>query len=670
MELCVQQEATGHLRICKLLAFGTGGPDTSRYIPVPYLTIEQVIQFLQHMDPRRFHAVRSQNTRAPLHWNIGVECSARKKGLTTVFKLQPNRDFETWQVFALPSVFPQEIRTERKVIGFPLGSIETFVLSAVERISIQYDGGLPYRLTQWTEATRDVMSYVLHYHSAKLSLATQALLEPVLPERSLQRRLLRLDQGGDFILYIRSLRGKKRCIFTRDTGDGGYVIPGLGRLQLFCWVAPWLPAAQKKCSHLQVDASFHGSAPYAYYVPQAVIANRGLACGLVIAPTERAEMFATFDEVSQMDFARPILSDMGRAIDAYARTKPDQPHYWCHRHLLEAIGSSSYAAHIFLPLLRATSEAQFMGLLPQFCADVAAFVNAGIISSETVKKFQEYLGGEFPRDEHGKLNGDVLDVNLDIVKKWVFYARGGVANCSNQAEAFHKAVNASVTSLAAFMTKLRNLITKIEKNRDSLNGRIIDGVREAQSKLSREREEYQSQGVTLPSRETCDCAYNERNRNLYQTDGFCIHTVGAGKLVSHDAEKLLKPTDPEIPTEEPEILYAEDIWPLPKRHEETHEPEPYTEFDFQVLSDSRVGYFAHSLALLLHIHPADVTDLFYRYTSAHCVPPDVFDRMDPMELAELKLGMCVFYDPSLQVQLTNARTRPNKCEAATEATRA
>ena len=311
-----------------------------------------------------------------------------------------------------------------------------------------------------------------------------------------------------------------------------------------------------------------------------------------------------------------------------------------------------------------------MGLLPQFCADVAAFVNAGIISSETVKKFQEYLGGEFPRDEHGKLNGDVLDVNLDIVKKWVFYARGGVANCSNQAEAFHKAVNASVTSLAAFMTKLRNLITKIEKNRDSLNGRIIDGVREAQSKLSREREEYQSQGVTLPSRETCDCAYNERNRNLYQTDGFCIHTVGAGKLVSHDAEKLLKPTDPEIPTEEPEILYAEDIWPLPKRHEETHEPEPYTEFDFQVLSDSRVGYFAHSLALLLHIHPADVTDLFYRYTSAHCVPPDVFDRMDPMELAELKLGICVFYDPSLQVQLTNARTRPNKCEAATEATRA
>ena len=94
-------------------------------------------------------------------------------------------------------------------------------------------------MTQWTEATREVMGYVLHYHSAKLSLATQALLEPFLSEQSLPRRLLRLDHGGEFILFIRSPRWKKRCIFTRGT-DGDYVVSGLGCLQLLCWVTPWL----------------------------------------------------------------------------------------------------------------------------------------------------------------------------------------------------------------------------------------------------------------------------------------------------------------------------------------------------------------------------------------------------------------------------------------------
>ena len=664
MELSVQRQADGSLRVCKVLAFGCGDAERNRYVEVPYLTIDEVIQFLQHLNPDRFRAARSRNTRGPLHWNIAVPCSLRKKGLTTVFKLQPNEDFATWQLFALPSVFPQEIQTQRKAIGF--GSIETFTLSAVERVRIEYDGGLPYRVTNWTEATREVMLYVLHYHSSKLSLRIQTLLEPLLPDRSLQRRLLRLDQGGDFILFIKSLRGKKRCIFTRDTGDGGYVIPGLGRLQLFCWVAPWLPAAQLKCSHLQVDASFHGSAPYAYYVPQAVIANRGLACGLVIAPTERKEMFTAFDDLSQIDFARPILSDMGKAIKAYAKTKPDQRHFWCHRHLLEAIGSSSYAVHLFMPLLHATSEAQFMGHLPQFCADVAMFASAGVINANVVSKFEKYLGGQFPRDTRGRLNGDVLDVNMNMVKKWAFFARKGVANCSNQAEAFHKAVNAKVPSLAVFMTKLRNLIKMIENNKGTLNGRIINGVRDAQTKLASELEDYRSEGVNIPARDSCDCAYNKRNGRLYQTEGFCIHTVAAGRRVSHVNDTLLQPTDPEITTDDPEILYAEDIWPLPKRNEE-EALGPYSELDFHILSDSRVGLFAQSLALLLHIHPADVTDIFYRYTSANSVPPDVFDRMDPLELAELKLRICVFYDGSLQVKLDdlpsgkNGGTKPDTC---------
>ena len=123
MELSVRREPDGSLRVCKVLAFGCGDAERNRYVEVPYMSVDEVIQFLQHLNPDRFRAVRSHNSRGPLHWNIAVPCSLRKKGLTTVFKLQPNEDFATWQVFALPSVFPQEIQTQRKAIGF--GSIVT-----------------------------------------------------------------------------------------------------------------------------------------------------------------------------------------------------------------------------------------------------------------------------------------------------------------------------------------------------------------------------------------------------------------------------------------------------------------------------------------------------------------------------------------------------------------
>ena len=53
------------------------------------------------------------------------------------------------------------------------------------------------------------------------------------------------------------------------------------------------------------------------------------------------------------------------------------------------------------------------------------------------------------------MSGDVLDVDVDMVGK--------------------------VPSLAVFMTKLRNLITMIENNKGTLNGRIINGVKDAQT---------------------------------------------------------------------------------------------------------------------------------------------------------------------------------------------
>lgn len=106
---------------------------------------------------------------------------------------------------------------------------------------------------------------------------------------------------------------------------------------------------------------------------------------------ELEELFQAFHEpLSFKDAGIPhpsALSDLGSAIASFCR-KARLQLFMRHRHLLENIGSASFAVSLLHPMLRALSEVEFTAYLPQFVADVALYANHGIIGANMVKKFE------------------------------------------------------------------------------------------------------------------------------------------------------------------------------------------------------------------------------------------------------------------------------------------
>jgi hypothetical protein len=105
------------------------------------------------------------------------------------------------------------------------------------------------------------------------------------------------------------------------------------------WVAKWAITALRMAGYYELDCSFAALAPYVYCIPLAVCFNVGIPLGLVVAPTERHEVFTMFAEaLDRAGFSPanlrelPILSDEGRAPELYAQTHHND-HYLCYRHL-------------------------------------------------------------------------------------------------------------------------------------------------------------------------------------------------------------------------------------------------------------------------------------------------------------------------------------------------
>lgn len=279
-------------------------------------------------------------------------------------------------------------------------------------------------------------------------------------------------------------------------------------------------------------------------------------------------------------------------------------------------------------------------MIPQFVADVSVFANAGLIAPAIVLKFEKYLGAKFSRDTSGLLTGALdSEPKPQHTAKWALYARSGCATCTNQAEAFHKAVNMKITRSSPFMTKLRNLVTRIQENKGSINSRIIEGIQRAQENLVQDVDRLRAAGVTVEERDTCMCASNRRNGLLYQTDGFCIHTCRTKRVSAHEA-CLQHEGDLQVETQDPEIRYQEDIWEVPQEKQKRHPKfNMFSAPNLALLSDSRLGSFLRSLSYLIEKEPTDTFEIFYRYVSSHDVPASDFDQMDPETLANLKLAI-------------------------------
>jgi hypothetical protein len=161
------------------------------------------------------------------------------------------------------------------------------------------------------------------------------------------------------------------------------------------WLAPWAISALLSSDYYELDCSFKALRRYVYSIPLAVKANVGVPFGIVIAPSERRDLFSLFAELltekgfSQSDLLEmPLLSDAGTALRRYAqgvagRGGYHRHHYLCYRQLLEALGSDTLVALLARRLLFTRTENGYKEAYPRAVAD---FVLDGMKRNESGRR--------------------------------------------------------------------------------------------------------------------------------------------------------------------------------------------------------------------------------------------------------------------------------------------
>jgi hypothetical protein len=264
------------------------------------------------------------------------------------------------------------------------------------------------------------------------------------------------------------LQGFDGALSLICTGDLGTGLKYNGQtVVLLAWVAPWaMRCLSHHCQFLELDCSFEALPPYAYSIPMAVKANRGIPLGIIVAPSERETMFEVFRElvlergVREEEFlGRPLLSDEGKALQAYGCCHIR--HFYCMRHLLEGLGSGTLAALLARRLLFTRTEFEFLELVDQTLSDFTVACSLQRITQKAQAKFRRIFG-------IGPEAEPPLTVNMTLVRCHALWGeRGlhyGVASCTNHVEGLHGRLNAAT---ASFQNPERRLAIIIDMIRQS-----------------------------------------------------------------------------------------------------------------------------------------------------------------------------------------------------------
>jgi hypothetical protein len=154
----------------------------------------------------------------------------------------------------------------------------------------------------------------------------------------------------------------------------------------------------------ELDCSFMALKPYIHSIPLAINANVGIPLGIVIARSERREIYSIFSDIlaekglsRETLFELPLLSDAGTALRSYAKGGAEREgyyrrHYLSYRHLLESLGSSTLVALLVRRLLFTRTEKGFRELHPQTLADFALGCEQNLITEGGTQQFARIFG--------------------------------------------------------------------------------------------------------------------------------------------------------------------------------------------------------------------------------------------------------------------------------------
>jgi hypothetical protein len=299
-----------------------------------------------------------------------------------------------------------------------------------------------------------------------------------------------------------------------------------GPVVTLMWLAPWAVRVIGMAQYYELDCSFEGLAPYVYSIPMAVRANRGIPLGIVIAPTERQDVFRMLSKLlieqgmaSQRLTNLPVLTDEGSALSAYARAD-HSPQYLCYRHLLESLGSGTFVALLARRLLFTKTRVQFDNLIDQTLSDYAIGCRMSLITDQGKTKFCRLFGiGEI-----GETGLPALDATV-FEKQALWGERGtvfGVATCTNHIEGLHGRINQATRTQRNLVNRIATIVEIITKSAQNWADRVQRCRSKNRDRLAAQAE---SHGFTSGECQDPECDRGRILSRRLDQPFPCVHVV-------------------------------------------------------------------------------------------------------------------------------------------------
>jgi hypothetical protein len=340
-----------------------------------------------------------------------------------------------------------------------------------------------------------------------LAASHALLLQKWVDPRSKSLRGLFGEPSSDLPLVINELHGHIVLEVTVDKLVSIFLYAQQGIVTL-CWVASWAIACLQTCQYYELDCSFQVLYPYVYCIPMAVSANVGIPLGIVVAPTERQEVFDLFarrliegglplDQFNKL----PLLSDDGTALRAYGARHGK--HFLCYRHLLESLGSRTLAAVLARRLLFTKTRATFDAIVGQTLSDFGLGCREGLITEKGKRKFCRIFGVSFTDD--AAATDPIISVEcFESQALWGERGRLGVACCTNHIEGLHGRLNQKAKPYRNVTRKFKKITDVITASADKWAQKVTMGRREAIRRLKRMLETRSLGEVESPCGVLCD----------------------------------------------------------------------------------------------------------------------------------------------------------------------
>ena len=301
------------------------------------------------------------------------------------------------------------------------------------------------------------------------------------------------------------------------------------------WISPYFISilSSNKIRCLVYDSNFYSCSPYALCIPCAIIENSSVPLGFSFGPSENVDLYTDiYLKMSEIcDLSKiPILIDMGKPLVKFAKIH-NQNYFFCHRHILENIGSNSFILPIIKLLITLDSEL----IISEIYNSCSIYLNTIIEDGENLNMKNEYLlkiGLEF------KMKRIKISDKHKYSRFSLLYRKPmGIPTTSNHLESIHGHLNYITPRKKNFFRLVNNLMLFITNSTLNVNKKISKNYHKRIQKVSKLFEVMdkivikEETDVFFSKIESCCCGDSFKENTLFDEYIPCIHQIFLGKKI-------------------------------------------------------------------------------------------------------------------------------------------